>query len=100
MTDLTPIGAMLDEVKRIVTTDRQETHGDTEDSFDMIAQLWTVYLRHRFDNDECVKLEVHDVAQMMSLLKKARATYSVKYNPDNYLDDIGYTAIASLFKGE
>lgn len=74
---------MLDAVKTIVTKDRQADHGKPEDSFADICNLWSAYLGH--------KLTSADVANMMILLKIARA----KSNPghqDNWVDMAGYAA--------
>jgi hypothetical protein len=68
-------------------------HGDTYPSFTLIAELWGVYLSHIIKG-LTVKLQPHDVAVMMSLLKIARATYS--YSFDNYVDEAGYTALAAM----
>jgi hypothetical protein len=68
--------------------DGAKKHGDTQKSFTMIADLWTVYLQARR------VITAHDVAVMMSLLKIARAAYS--YSFDNYVDEAGYTALAAM----
>jgi len=68
-------------------------HGDTAKSFTMIAELWNIYLKHRWDN-KVWAIHPHDVAVMMSLLKIARAAHS--YSFDNYVDEAGYTALAAM----
>ena len=50
---------ILDTAKKYVTKDRAATHGNMEDNFEMIAELWGVYLG--------VEVYSHDVAQMMTL---------------------------------
>ena len=74
---------ILDTAKKYVTKDRAADHGNMEDNFEMIAELWGVYLG--------VEVYSPDVAQMMTLLKIARAK-SNPYHLDNYIDAAGYMA--------
>lgn len=72
-----------------ITKDRAATHGDAEDNFDNIADLWSWWMRGR----EIYEMNNFDVAMMMVLFKIAR----VKANPghvDSYVDGVGYLAIA------
>ncbi len=71
-----------------------EKHGDTQKSFTMIAELWSIYLKHTWDGGNIWVIKPHDVAVMMSLLKIARAAHS--YSFDNYVDEAGYTALAAM----
>jgi len=76
-------GDVLDTAKQYVTKDRAADHGDMEDNFQRIADYWSVHLDQRID--------AHDVAVMMTLLKVAR----IKSNPrhmDNFIDGAGYLA--------
>lgn len=76
----------LDAAATCVLKDRQATHGKPEDSFGLIARLWSAYLG--------VTIEPHTVAIMMGLLKVAR----LKQNPNNddsYTDLAGYAACAA-----
>lgn len=69
-----------------VLRDRQRTHGPIEDSFGLIAGLWSAYLS--------VPVTPFAVANLMTLLKIARA----KGNPshaDNQVDGAGYQACAA-----
>lgn len=77
---------------------RGEQHGDTEASFMMIAQLWQSYISHVMVIRGHLQLDASDVAQMMVMLKIARATYGKGI--DNYVDAAGYTAIAAAIHGE
>ena len=75
---------LLDLARQTVCTDRQDAHGDPEDSFGTIANLWSAYLGH-------VRLSPADVAAMMALLKIAR----IRGNPrhaDSWVDLAGYAA--------
>lgn len=88
---------LLTKACKAVTTERGTTHGDTNQSFEMIAELWSVYLSHRFPNGD-VKLTPVDVAQMMSLLKKSRSVYGDTSNEDHFIDDLGYSSLAGMFQ--
>lgn len=91
-------GWLTDEAKRIITTERANTHGGAEDSFRMIAQMWTIYIinanamRH-YNQPESLFLDEQDVAEMMSLMKKCRKVHGQQGSVDNYVDDIGYVAL-------
>ena len=76
---------ILNQAEQYVTKDRAADHGDMEDNFRTIADLWTAYLG--FD----LIITDRDVAAMMTLLKIAR----LKSNPDNadnWIDACGYMA--------
>ena len=74
---------ILNQAEQYVTKDRAATHGNMEDNFREIAELWTQYTERTFSS--------LDVAVMMTLLKIAR----LKSNPDNadnWIDACGYMA--------
>ncbi len=76
-------GALLDKAKEIITHDRQNTHGQPEDSFRRIADLWSGYLT--------VGVQEEDVAVMMALVKVARIMENPRH-ADNWIDGAGYFA--------
>lgn len=76
----------LDEAKRLITQDRQNTHGQPENGLRRIASLWSVYL-----GTEVTEV---DVAMMMVLLKVARQSMN-EVHLDNYVDVAGYAALAA-----
>jgi hypothetical protein len=81
---------VLDAARDAITRDRAATHGDAEDSFQMIADFWTVWLGDRLEGE----VTPFDVAEMMQLMKTARA----RGNPthmDNFVDQAGYSALAA-----
>lgn len=78
---------VLDTAKGYVTQDRQATHGAPEDTFPLIAALWTTYLN-------LGTITPDQVAVMMVLLKVARQR-SNPHHPDNYVDGAGYFACAA-----
>lgn len=75
----------------LVSGDRAKTHGDKARVHANIAQLWTAYLRSRPEGEAA--LGPADVALMMVLLKVGR-TLEGAHNPDDYVDAVGYAAIA------
>ena len=75
---------ILDTAKKYVTKDRAEQHGDLEENFDKIADLWNCYLEGSY-------ISVTDVGVMMALLKIARVRSNPK-NIDNFVDGAGYLA--------
>ena len=75
---------ILATASEYVTIDRAATHGDAEDNFRRIAELWNAYL----GVDDITSI---DVAVMLALLKVAR----IRSNPthaDNWIDIAGYAA--------
>ena len=75
---------ILATASEYVTKDRAATHGDAEDNFRRIADLWNAYL----GVDDITSI---DVAVMLALLKVAR----IRSNPthaDNWIDIAGYAA--------
>ena len=88
---------ILDCAIECVTKTRQDMHGDPENSFWLISDLWENYLRakHKFDG----MILAEDVAWMMVLLKVARAVSNPK-NPDNPIDAAGYAALAGELADE
>lgn len=97
--DMTKAGQVLQSAFKAVMTERGQQHGGAKDSFTMIAEFWTVYLKHKHMHLHGIPLDLSitpaDIAQMMSLLKKSRALYGDPAAVDNYVDDAGYTSVAS-----
>ena len=79
----------------IINGERQDSYGNPEDSFALIANYWNVYLSNLFstgDESFTTELDASDVAIMMSLFKHARMS-GQKWHPDNAVDACGYLAI-------
>ena len=76
---------LLRDTAAIVGGDREESHGSVVDSFRFISQLWSTYIGEA--------ITARDVAVMMSLLKIGRMNQG-DYNADDYMDALGYMAIA------
>ena len=78
---------ILHKAGNLITGDRKRKHGDYIKNHENIAKLWSGYLG--------VDLSALDVLTMMALLKVARSKPKVgNYDPDNYIDMIGYSALA------
>lgn len=91
-------GQIMKEAWDTIAKKRPGVHGSAELSFEMIGDFWTVYLRHarRVRGNDTILPE--DVAEMMSMLKKARKMYGDKLNVDNDVDDLGYTGLAAMLR--
>lgn len=76
---------VLSEAEKCVCGQREHEYGVPEDSFEMIGKLWTVYL------DYATKIDAHDVAAMMALLKIARIAKSPDHM-DSWCDLAGYAS--------
>ena len=79
----------LTEAVKLVGGDRQRDYGDKVVNHSNIARLWSAYLD--------VKIEAHDVALMMALLKMARTKLGA-VSKDTYIDMSAYSAIAGEIK--
>ena len=81
----------LKTVESFVCKDRNVTHGDAEDNFRVISQLWNVYLHNSKCEPSSPDLNSTDVAIMMCLFKVARLMSNSK-NMENWHDLAGYAA--------
>lgn len=79
---------ILDAVKRTITQDRNNRHGEPENSFPRIADEWNRYIERN------PILKPSDVAEMLAIFKTCRFETQPD-NPDNEHDRIGYYAIAA-----
>ena len=76
-------GSILDEAKKTINGERQDSYGNPEDSFMLIADYWSTYLDK--------ELSASDVAIMMVLFKIARQQN--QHKRDNLVDAAGYLGI-------
>ena len=88
--EATARGFILDEARHCVCRSREEDYGSPEDSFGMIARLWSAYMGIQFE-------PVH-VAEMMVLLKLARLAGGSR-SMDNWVDIAGYAACGGKIMG-
>ena len=82
---------ILEQTQKLVSSDRNDTHGEKIQNHENIARLWTGYLQNK--TRLTITMLPEDVANMMALLKIAR-TQAGKHNIDDYVDACGYSAIA------
>lgn len=91
-------GNILKEAWETIGKKRPGVHGSAELSFEMIGDFWTIYLRHARKTRGNDTVRAEDVAEMMSMLKKARKMYGDPMNVDNDVDDLGYSALAAMLR--
>ena len=84
------VNGIITRLQDILTKDRNHTHGDAEESFQLIADYWGMYLDRRITKE--------DVCIMMCLLKVARISEGDKDNPDHLLDMAGYSVLSLTMK--
>jgi len=84
---------ILDAVKKTITQDRNNRHGEPENSFPRIAEAWTAYLKRRGIIGD-TELQASDTAEMLAIFKGVRFEVQPD-NPDNEHDRLGYYAIAA-----
>ena len=88
---------VLSEAERCVCGQREQDYGTPEDSFNIIADLWAVYLKGCGVSIDF--LESHDVAIMMALLKIARISENPQHM-DSWVDGCGYFACGGEIAGK
>ena len=82
---------VLDKAIQCVCHDRQDQHGAPENTFQTIADMWSVFMHRRYGMEDA--LTASDVAWMMVLFKVARSVASPMHE-DNGIDAAGYSALA------
>ncbi|WP_338928371.1 DUF6378 domain-containing protein [Roseomonas mucosa] len=83
---------ILTDAAAIVGGSRQQSHGQKERSFAVVAALWEGYLTGRKAGRQA-PISPRDTAMMMVLLKVARSCQGDPVT-DHFLDMAGYSAIA------
>ncbi|MCQ2316353.1 MAG: DUF6378 domain-containing protein [Bacteroidales bacterium] len=81
---------ILDAARKCVCGERDRQYGGPEQSFRVIADLWSTYLSAVISLPVCI--EGDDVAAMMALLKIARIATAAVPHPDSWIDLAGYAA--------
>jgi|TARA_R110000744_G_scaffold42283_1_gene95636 hypothetical protein len=79
----------LEQAIGLSSIERQKDYGDKVENHSNIARMWSAYLK--------VKIEAHDVAILMTLLKIARTKLGA-VSKDTYIDMAAYSAIAGEIK--
>ena len=83
---------ILAKANELISKDRNETHGDAFKNHAEIAEFWNTFLDSKLR--PMANITAQDVAIMMILLKVSRSTQGEKFNIDNFIDMVGYAAIA------
>ena len=83
---------ILEVAIKTVTEDRNNSYGEPEDNFNLIASLWENYLNAGQDPEDCrIEITAEDVARMMILLKVARGATG-RGSIDTWIDICGYSS--------
>lgn len=81
----------LARAEETICRDRQDIHGNPEDTHALIAEYWSIYLSQ--ETGKILQIDGADVAVMMTLFKIARLQVNPAHS-DNIVDGLGYLAIA------
>lgn len=81
----------LEIAAHLIDGERARQHGDAHASFDAIANMWSAWLG--IDLIPGYRFNAHDALMMMALLKVARMRFG-EFNRDDYIDALGYIALA------
>jgi len=84
-------GDALLDAHKIINGERQDSYGNPENSFSVIARYWSVFLRQK--HGVICDFESEDVAIMMALMKIARMGNGAG-TKDSAVDCCGYIALA------
>jgi hypothetical protein len=85
-------GKALKKALEIINGERQDSYGNPEDSFQLIADYWTCYLES-VGAGTGQMIKPRQVAEMMALFKIARMS-GQKTTADSYADCAGYIGLA------
>ena len=88
---------VLSEAERCVCGKREQDYGTPDDSFNLIAKLWTTYVSTGSLVD--LVFDAKDVAAMMALLKIARISENPQHM-DSWVDLAGYAACGGEIAGK
>lgn len=91
----------------LINGDRASTHGSVETTHANIADAWNAILEAKRRRDEAVvghpistvRLSALDVLNMLEALKIMRR-YSGSFNLDDFIDGVGYAALAGQVAAE
>lgn len=90
---------ILDRAAVCVCGEREEDYGSPEDSFGLIAEFWTSYLKRACVSPGAdVEVSARDVAMLMALLKVARVAGG-RGTADCFVDLAGYAACGGEVAG-
>jgi len=86
---------ILAEASRIISKDRNLSHGDAFQNHAEIAEFWNIFLDDKLKPSTAITSD--EVATMMALLKISRSQRG-RANVDDYVDASAYMAIAGELK--
>ena len=89
---------ILELAEKCVCGQREEDYGTPEDSFGLIAELWTPVIKSCVTEGADVCVQPETVALMMALLKVARLIKSPEHL-DSWVDLAGYAACGGEIAG-
>lgn len=89
---------ILDAAAKCVCGQREEDYGTPEDSFRLIAELWTPVIKSCVPEGTDVCVQPETVALMMALLKVARLINNPEHL-DSWVDLAGYAACGGEIAG-
>lgn len=89
-------GKVLEKAMEVINGERQDVYGAPENSFKLIGEYWSTYLRNRKSPFNIV--DAVDVAVMMTLFKIAREAN--QHKRDNIVDAAGYLGIYADMQGD
>ena len=90
-------GAVLQDAITTINGERQDVYGSPEDSFKLIGEYWSIFLKERLVEQGVIKKDTilnvtpKSVAMMMTLFKIAREAN--QHKRDNIVDAAGYLGI-------
>jgi hypothetical protein len=82
------MASYIEEAKKIIHGERNESYGPMKEGFDKIAIMWSVILNQNITAEQ--------VCLCMIALKLSREAY--KHSDDNLIDVIGYSEIVGLIQ--
>ena len=94
--------SLLETANRLINGERAKNYGDAKQSFQQIADLWSVYLNRHVERpdtkilSDTIELTGEDVANLMILLKVSRAQNG--FHLDSYIDIAGYAGCVELLQ--
>lgn len=82
----------LEAAAELIGGERARQHGDANELHTRVAKFWNAYIEEPFGERRYV--DSKDVLMMMALLKIARTLHGA-HNRDDYIDALGYIALAA-----
>lgn len=86
-----------DNALRLITGDRAKAHGHAMTQHQCMADLWTTYLRGAGVLDGDKRITASQCAQLLLLMKISRDAVG-SYNPDTFVDQVGYSCLAGAIR--